>query len=272
MKSVGGNNKDTEPPFHAKGSAGQSFIIGLAHLMAIAVRARPRLKAQAARLGRLLGLTVLAFQDTFPPPRSGSIQVPGRKTRDHRGKGGPKLRVIGFKRVMLLLVLPTLPGCAGVPPLPEPAALDRSNDSPENLGYSGGRGRASFPVPPSQAAAAVAEALGDLGIELRQQSRDGAVVRIEGTTHDQRPVNVMIRSSREQSFLAVRIGWFGDEPLTRAILERVGVRLGRLPPQPIPPCAPSEPAANPYFSRNAIPDSVMLRDLAESPYRDRVIP
>jgi hypothetical protein len=68
------------------------------------------------------------------------------------------------------------------------------------------------------------------------------------------------------------VGWFGDEPLSRALLERAGVRLGSRDPEAIPAAAPSAPSHNPFFSRSAVPDAVMLRDLAESLQRDRVIP
>jgi hypothetical protein len=72
--------------------------------------------------------------------------------------------------------------------------------------------------------------------------------------------------------VAIRVGWFGDEPLSQAILERMGVRLGSRPPEAIPAAAPSAPSRNPFFARDAVPDSVMLRDFAEAPYRDRVVP
>ena len=81
-------------------------------------------------------------------------------------------------------------------------------------------------------------------------------------------------ASELPQFLRVscRIGWFGDEPLSRTLLERIGVRLGTLPPAAIPDRPPSAPASNPIFSRDAVPDSVIFRDFAEAPYRDRVNP
>jgi hypothetical protein len=72
--------------------------------------------------------------------------------------------------------------------------------------------------------------------------------------------------------VSCRIGWFGDEPLSRTLLDRVGVRLGLLPPAAIPDQPPSAPAANPLFSRAAVPDSEILRDFVEAPYRHRVDP
>ena len=71
---------------------------------------------------------------------------------------------------------------------------------------------------------------------------------------------------------SARIGWFGDEALSQALLERVGVRAGTRAPEAIPDEPPSTPSGNPYFSRSAISDEVMLRDLADAPYHDRVVP
>ena len=53
------------------------------------------------------------------------------------------------------------------------------------------------------------------------------------------------------------------QAMAKAVLDRVGVRLGTLPPEAIPTDVPSDPSTNPYFSREAVPDSVMLRGFAE---------
>ena len=102
--------------------------------------------------------------------------------------------------------------------------------------------------------------------------RDGGVMRVEAQTADNRKVVATIRNHQGITLVAVRVGWFGDEPLSRSLLERVGVRLGSRPPEAIPSAAPSSPSGNPFFARGAVPDSEMLRDFAEAPYRDRVIP
>ena len=81
-----------------------------------------------------------------------------------------------------------------------------------------------------------------------------------------------IRSHKDVTQVSIRVGWFGDEPLTQAILERLEVRLGSRSPEAIPATVPSAPSHNPYFARDAIPDAVMLRDFVEAPYHDRVIP
>ena len=87
-----------------------------------------------------------------------------------------------------------------------------------------------------------------------------------------RPVKVTIRSFQGQTQVGVRAGWFGDEAMSKAPLDRVGVRLGNQPPEAIPTETPSTPAGNPFFSRKAVSDLEMFRDIAEAPYRDRVIP
>jgi hypothetical protein len=55
----------------------------------------------------------------------------------------------------------------------------------------------------------------------------------------------------------------GDEPLTRALLDRLGSRQGTMPPQPLPTGTDAEsdtPRTQPILSRDAIPDAVMLQD------------
>jgi hypothetical protein len=63
---------------------------------------------------------------------------------------------------------------------------------------------------------------------------------------------------------------FGDEPLSRALLERAAIRLGMLPPAAIPENPPSAPTIP--LLRPSAPDEEMLRNWAEAPYRNRVVP
>jgi hypothetical protein len=72
--------------------------------------------------------------------------------------------------------------------------------------------------------------------------------------------------------VTIRIGWFGDEPLSRALMDRIGIRLGTLPPAAIPVEPPSSPAGNPFFSKNAVSDAEMLKDQADAPYSDKTVP
>jgi hypothetical protein len=160
------------------------------------------------------------------------------------------------------------PGCATVPP----AAEFEAAGADAAFSFSSGRGIQSFPSSPAPVLAALHEALGDLELKPAQVRHDGTVLRLESRTSDDRAVVVTLRSHRANTYATVRVGWFGDEPLSRALLQRTAIRLGSQPPEAIPVTAPSAPSRNPFFSRDAIPDSVMLRDFAEAPYRDRVIP
>ncbi len=116
------------------------------------------------------------------------------------------------------------------------------------------------------------EAMEDLKMTSIERGRSGAVFKISATTAENRSVLVTMRPHQGLTRLGCRIGLFGDEPLSRALMERTGIRLGILPPAPIPEHPPTKPGSNPIFSRDAVPDEVFLRDVAEAPYRDRVIP
>ena len=161
-------------------------------------------------------------------------------------------------------------GCATM--TPKTALMIDSHAGPSGASFAAGRASQDFAMPAGPVGNAVAEAMDDLKMTSIQRGRDGTVYKIDGKTSDNRPVTVTIRHHNGTSRVSCRIGWFGDEPLSRSLLERTGIRLGTLPPAAIPENPPSSPASNPIFSRDAIPDSVMLRDIAEAPYRDRVVP
>lgn len=169
-------------------------------------------------------------------------------------------------RMLLTALVLASPGCATTAPFVDPIGGGSA------FSFSTGRGLQDFPSSLSAVAPATAAAMDDLKMGEIHQSQDGTVVRIEARTEDARPVTATLRFRRGATQVGVRVGRFGDEPLSRALLERVGVRLGTRDPEAIPVAPPSAPSGNPYFSRGAIPDSVMLKDFAEAPYRDRVVP
>jgi hypothetical protein len=156
-------------------------------------------------------------------------------------------------------------GCATVAPSPERLL---STDS----SYGAGRAIQDFSFPSTQVGTAVTEAMADLKFASIQPGRDGAVYKIQARTQDKRAVMVTLRPHQTQTRVSCRIGTFGDELLSKALLERTGVRLGTLPPAPVPDHVPSSPGSNPFFSRDAVSDDEMLKDTAEAPYRDRVMP
>jgi Protein of unknown function (DUF3568) len=153
-------------------------------------------------------------------------------------------------------------GCATVAPKVE------HTNAPAG-GFSGGRALQDFPRDPKAVSVAVAESLEDLKMTDIKRSRDGSVVKLEAKTEDDRSVLVTVRPHQDQSRVGCRVGWFGDEPLSKAILERVGIRLELLPPAPIPDKPPSSPAPNPFFVPDEASKENWIRDMVEAPYRDR---
>ena len=138
--------------------------------------------------------------------------------------------------------------------------------------YSGGRAIQTFAMAPTTVQPAVLAALDDLRIDRVRQISDGGAIVFEGTTADDRKASITLRPHPAGTRLSARIGMFGDQALSRALMDRVGVRLGTLPPAAIPNTPPSEPGHNPYFSRTAVPDSEMLQEISEAPYRPTLVP
>jgi hypothetical protein len=157
-------------------------------------------------------------------------------------------------------------GCATTAPKTD------TESSPSGPSYSGGRAMATFPATPGAVANATAEAMDDVKMVSVHRGRDGAAYQITARTADKRAVTVTIRPQLDRTRLTCRIGWFGDEPLTRTLLERIGIRLGTLPPAPIPDNPPSAPGSNPFIAREKYPDHETLEHMADTPYRDRAIP
>ena len=100
--------------------------------------------------------------------------------------------------------------------------------------YSAGRATEDFAFPPRTVNAAISGAMDDLRIHSIKPTKDGTAWMYQAVTEDDRRVLVILRPNRGTSRLSVRIGWFGDEPLSKALMERVGVRLGSLPPSAAP--------------------------------------
>ncbi len=181
------------------------------------------------------------------------------------------MRIEHAALVLSAVGLVSLSGCATTGLIGSPRAIPSDAETASGTGYSysTGRGVQDFAAAPSAVNPAVEQAMEDLKMTVTHRRRDGAVSQIDGRTPDDRTVTATVRPRRGMTQVACRIGWFGDDPLSRTLLERVGVRVGTAPPAAIPVDPPSAPASNPIFSRKAVPDSLMLRDFAEAPYRDR---
>jgi hypothetical protein len=138
---------------------------------------------------------------------------------------------------------------------------------PVGPSYVGGRGMQMFPTSPTLLAN-VKDAMSDVGIHTITQNEDpSGLVILEGRTADERKARVTIQTSGTNATVSAKVGWTGDEPLTRAMLDRLGTRHGTMPPQPMAEDAASTtdaPRTQPLFSRGAVPDAVMLQDQIHS--------
>lgn len=157
------------------------------------------------------------------------------------------------------------------------------------VGILPSRGRTTelFRAPLADVASATREALADLSIELPTPTPSGGkvdaglaraggpqagAVTMQGKTADGRPVVVDLRPASAGTVVGIRIGTgSGDLPFAMTIVDRVGVRLGTRPPEPIPDLPPI-PTPVPLFSKQSIPDSEMFGDQGRSHYRDSPVP
>jgi hypothetical protein len=177
--------------------------------------------------------------------------------------GGLELSEVGMRRTRLagvILAASMIAGCSTTGP------FGRERLSlPIGPSYVGGRGMQMFPNSPTLVAN-VKDAMSDVGVHSIIQNEDpSGLVILEGRTADDRKARVTIQTSGANSTVSAKVGWVGDEPLTRAMLDRLGSRQGTMPPQPTADETPTESTRpQPILSRDAVPDSVMLRDQIES--------
>ena len=167
-------------------------------------------------------------------------------------------RILGLLGLTWMLV-----GCSTTSPFGrERLAL------PIGPSYVGGRGMQMFPTSP-ELLTNVKGGMADVGIHSILQNEDpSGLIILEGRTVDDRKARVTVQTSGVNSTVSAKVSWLGDEPLTRAMLDRIGSRQGTIPSQPSNPRDAEEPSeAKPgspgLFSRDAVPDTTMLRDQIE---------
>jgi hypothetical protein len=143
---------------------------------------------------------------------------------------------------------------------------------PTGPSYVGGRGIQLFPTSP-KLLPNIKDAMSELNMHSIVQNEDpSGLIVLEGKTAAEVNIRTTVQTSGVNSTVSVKIGWFGDEPLTRALLDRIGLKQGKLPEQPNPNAATTDtdekaaekPKSQGIFSRDAVPDAVMLRDQVEN--------
>ena len=143
------------------------------------------------------------------------------------------MRRMALAAAVLSGLLPA--GCSTIEPVAN-LAPGRSSCS-----YTAGRATQSFAYPPAAMQSGVVAAMDDLRIHSIRQTQDNGSFLFDGTTADGRGVTIAVRPHQGAARVSIRVGWFGDEPLSKALLDRIGIRLGTLPPSAIPVEPPSAP-------------------------------
>jgi hypothetical protein len=140
--------------------------------------------------------------------------------------------------------------------------------------FQDGWGAQEFPATPADVQQAALDSLRDLEMTGIHREQAGADVMLDARSHDGRHTRVAVRRSAGGAVVAARVGRAGDDVLSRTLMNRVGVRLGTRPAEPLPEDLPTEPATagSGRFAREAVPDAVMLPDQTGSFYRDSPAP
>ncbi len=169
-----------------------------------------------------------------------------------------------MRRIMLGIALvaagAVMDGCSTIAPM-APLHGDVS------YGYRAGAASQGFPRAPAEVQQAALDAMADMSIHSVRVSPDEGGVTLSGTTADGQGASVSIKKRGAFASAIVRIGWFGNEALSRAVLDRIGIRLGTLPPEAIPAEPPAQ-SRTPIFSSRTVPDPVMIHEMTEAAPRD----
>ena len=130
--------------------------------------------------------------------------------------------------------LAVLGGCRAVGPLTNAGA------GTSGFAYRAGTASQGFPVTPAEVRKVAVEALSDLRISsIRETIEPDTTLILDGTTGDGRSARLTIQPLGAFTATTVRVGLLGDEALSKAILDRIGIRLGSMPPAAIPTEVPT---------------------------------
>lgn len=141
-----------------------------------------------------------------------------------------------------------------------------------NYVYENGQAAQGFPFTAAQVQTAAVEAMSDLNIRQTRQTQDGPVTIYDGRTADGRRASVTVESRASLPLVTARFGWFGDEALSRAFMDRIGIRLGTLPPAAIPAEPPAAPEPPQVYTPGVVPRAAMPRTVSDAGYRDTPVP
>lgn len=137
--------------------------------------------------------------------------------------------------------------------------------------YNAGRATQGFAFPADQVQTAALEAMADLGINSVRQVQEPHQLTFNGRTVDGRHATIVIDSSVTPPVVSARFGWIGDEALSQAFMDRVGIRLGSLPPEAVPAEPPKAKSPSSMFTPGRGNESA-IRSPSDAGYRDTPVP
>lgn len=138
--------------------------------------------------------------------------------------------------------------------------------------YVGGRGYAMIATTPDLVAN-VKATMGEMGMHsIRPVPEPPGTLGFEASTADKRAARVTIQTTGVRSTVGMKVGWAGDEPLTRSFLARLEDRQGALPASAVPDEPPAGDQPTGRFSKDAVPDSVMIRNQLDSTFNPSIAP
>lgn len=139
--------------------------------------------------------------------------------------------------------------------------------------FVGGRGYAMYPTTPNLATnvQAIMAELGMHTIHAVPEPNGGS--GLEATTADKRNVRITIHSTGIRSTVAIKIGWLGDEPLSRTFLDRLENLQGALPDTALPdPEVEKAGFIGSRFAKEGVPDDIMIRNQLDASFNPSIAP
>jgi hypothetical protein len=140
--------------------------------------------------------------------------------------------------------------------------------------YRAGAASSTFPQAEPEVLEATFAAMEDLSMQTsKEPQRTGTATSVTARAADGRRVRIDLRPQGESTTATVKVGLAGDEPLSKALIDRMDIRLRNLPPSAIPDEIPTdEHVESAVLSRDAVSDSEMLRGFTDSGFGDSPVP
>ena len=139
--------------------------------------------------------------------------------------------------------------------------------------YVGGRGYAMFATTPNLTAN-IKQTMTELGMTaIHPVPEPNGGSGLEATSADHRNVRVSIHSTGVRSTIGIKVGWLGDEPLSRSFLDKLENLQGALPASALPdPEVEQAGVFGSRFAKEAVPDGIMIRNQLDSSFNPSIAP